>query len=395
MTDTTAYVVCTDLQTGDIPAHTSFQALPLYHTSASVLGLCVSLHAGAAYIISPHFSPSTFFASAAASRATMVQYIGEMCRYLLSTRPSAHDTQHKIRIAFGNGLRPDVWQQFKDRFSITEIAEFYGATEAVSATFVKSRNSFGRGIVGRTGVLLRAVSGRQSAIVAHDVETGEPYRDPKTGFCARVATGESGEMINAIDPANMGEKYAGYFGNEKASQSKILRDVFGKGDAWYRTGDLLRTDADGRTWFVDRIGDTFRWKAENVSTNEVAEVVSQHASVKEVNVYGIELPNHDGRAGCAAIILADSEPGTAVLRDLATHNRKRLPKFAVPLFLRVVKSMEVTGTNKYTKHGLRTEGVDPAKTGQDKVFWLPPGKESYEEFGKKDWERIVGGSVKL
>jgi acyl-CoA synthetase (AMP-forming)/AMP-acid ligase II len=374
-----------------------YTAMPLYHSSASILNISVVLHAGATTVLSNHFSPRTFFASATASKATMMQYIGEMCRYLLSTPPSPFDQSHTIRIAFGNGLRPDVWQNFKNRFAITEIAEFYSATEAVGGSFIKSKNNFGLGAVGRSGTMLHLLMGSETALVKHDVETGEPFRSPTTNFCQRVTDEmESGEYINALDPKNIREKFVGYHGdsNQKASDSKILRDVFAKGDAWYRTGDLLRKDSEGRLFFVDRIGDTYRWKSENVSTNEVAEALSTSPHITEINVYGVALPNHDGRAGCAAIMLA-SAPTPQVLHEIAAHARARLPKFAVPLFLRVVEAFEVTGTAKYTKHGLREQGVDVGKIGKDKMFWLPPGANAYTEFGKREWEGLVGGGVKL
>jgi acyl-CoA synthetase (AMP-forming)/AMP-acid ligase II len=368
--------------------------MPLYHSSATILNISVVLHAGATTVLSHHFSPKTFFASVTASNATMMQYIGEMCRYLLSTPPSAFDQSHKIRLAFGNGLRPDVWQKFKERFNILEIAEFYSATEAVGGTFIKSKNNYGLGAVGRAGTTLQLLMGNQSAIVKHDVETGEPYRNPTSGLCEKVAAGESGEYINALDPNNIRDKYVGYYGNQKASDSKILRDVFVKGDAWYRSGDLLRKDTEGRIFFVDRIGDTYRWKSENVSTNEVAEALSTSPHIDEINVYGVALPNHDGRAGCAAVMLK-STPSAQTLREIAQHAREKMPKFAIPLFLRVVKEFEVTGTAKYTKHGLREQGVDPGKVGEDGLFWLPVGADAYEEFGKRDWDNVVGGGVKL
>ncbi|THW60096.1 acetyl-CoA synthetase-like protein [Aureobasidium pullulans] len=370
-----------------------YTAMPLYHSSASILNISVVLHAGATTILSHHFSPRTFFASATASKATMMQYIGEMCRYLLSTPPSPFDKSHTIRMAFGNGLRPDVWQKFKERFNILEIAEFYSATEAVGGSFIKSKNNFGLGAVGRAGTTLQTLMGSQTAIVKHDVETGEPYRN-SSNLCERVNPGESGEYINALDPNNISDKYVGYYGNQKASDSKILRDVFKAGDAWYRSGDLLRKDTQGRLFFVDRIGDTYRWKSENVSTNEVAEALSTSPHIEEINVYGVALPNHDGRAGCAAVMLK-SAPSSQVLKEIAAHAREKMPKFAIPLFLRVVREFEVTGTAKYTKHGLREQGVDPGKVGEDGLFWLPVGAEAYTEFGKRDWEGVVGGGVKL
>lgn len=376
------------------PNERYYTALPLYHSSASQLAVSVCLGTGTTCIISPHFSPSTFFASVAASRATTIQYIGEMCRYLISTPPSLYDTKHSVVRAFGNGLRPDVWQTFKDRFAIDEIYEFYGATESPASTFVYSRNSFGRGAIGRGGILSKLIRGNQSALVRHDVETGEPWRHPTTGLCAHVAVNEPGELLSALDPNDIGDKYHGYWGNEKASSSKILRDVFKKGDAYFRTGDLIRTDSEGRTFFVDRIGDTFRWKGENVSTSEVELALAGHLLIKEANVYGVQLPAHDGRAGCAAVTLAGT-PTEDTLTALAREMKIKLPKFAVPLFLRKVQTMEMTGTTKYTKNGLRTQGVDPGKVGSDRLYWLDPKSGSYKEFGQREWDAMVGGQIKL
>ena len=317
-----------------------------------------------------------------------------MCRYLISSPPSPFDKNHNIRLAFGNGIRPDVWPVFKSRFAIPEIIEFYGATESPSASFVKSRNSFHQGSIGRRGTLLQLMSRGVSQLVRHDVETGAPYRDPATGHCVCVPNGEVGELLMKLDPDAIKDSFAGYWRNTAASDSKIIRGAFGAGDAYFRTGDLMKRDGDGHTFFVDRIGDTFRWKGENVSTGEVEKVVSSHAGVEEVNVYGVELPGHDGRAGCAAVMLRE-EPGSKILDGVAGVAKKGLPKYAVPIFLRVVTSMETTGTNKYTKQGLRTQGVDPEKTGGDQVFWLSPQSGTYEKFGKKEWEGLVGGKTRL
>ncbi|KAF4552985.1 AMP-binding enzyme-like protein 10 [Elsinoe fawcettii] len=371
-----------------------YTALPLYHSSASMLGLGLVLASGTTLILSPHFSPRTFFASLTATRATSVQYIGEMCRYLLTSPPSPFDTAHSVQRFFGNGIRPDVWRRFKERFAIPQIAEFYGATESPASTFIKSRNLFGEGAIGRKGLLLSTLLGGQTILVKHDVETGEPLRSPATGLCLKAATNEPGELLGWLDPKDVKEKFAGYWGNKKATEGKILRDVLKKGDAWFRTGDLLRTDGEGRTFFVDRIGDTFRWKGENVSTSEVEKVMSQAAGVEEVNVYGVELPGHDGRAGCAAVVFRDGQEGWKVLRELGEVGRK-LPRFAQPLFLRRVRGMDTTGTTKYQKQGLRNQGVDPEKTRGDEVYWLEPGTGEYKLFGEREWKRIVGGQTRL
>lgn len=378
------------------PSDRFLTAMPLYHTSASVLGLCVALTACVPLIMLPKFSPRTFMQQAAETKATTIQYVGEMCRYLVSSPPSVYDKSHSVRLAFGNGLRPDVWQKFKDRFNIPTIAEFYGATEAPTASWNISHNDFTRGAIGQSGLLMRLLFSPTQAFVRHDHDTDAPFRDPRTSFCTQCAVNEPGEMIMKLDPANIADKFQGYHGNSKANSGKILRNVFAKDDAWYRSGDLLRRDSEGRTWFVDRIGDTFRWKGENVSTAEVSESLGRHPALREANVYGVSLPGHDGRAGCAAIVLADGKTLDAGLAsDLAAHARKTLPRYAVPIFLRLVQGFEVTGTMKQTKNVLRNEGVDPANMGGDKIFWLPPAGEAYVEFTKRDWEHMAGGSVKL
>lgn len=374
-----------------------FTAMPLYHSSASILGVCQALGSGCTVVVSPKFSPRTYMQQVAETRATIIQYIGEACRYLVTSAPSPYDQKHNVRLAFGNGMRPDVWQKFKTRFAIPEICEFYGATEAPGASVVYERNGFYRGAIGRSGAVTRLLFGGNSILIKHDLETDLPVRDRVTNFCVRCKRDEAGELIYPLDPANIKDKYNGYFGNEKASTGKILRDVFKKGDAYYRSGDLQRLDPEGRWWFVDRIGDTFRWKGENVSTAEVSEALGSHPAIAEANVYGVSLPNHDGRAGCAAIGLASGHELTASLRaELASLVRKRLPRYAVPLFLRLMKDeLEVTGTLKHQKVALRNEGVDPSKVGNDQMFWLQPGGQAYEGFGEREWQGIVGGQAKL
>ncbi|KAF2223843.1 hypothetical protein BDZ85DRAFT_319035 [Elsinoe ampelina] len=373
-----------------------YTALPLYHSSASMLGLGPVLASGTTLILSPHFSPRTFFPSLVATRATSVQYIGEMCRYLLTSPPTPFDTAHTVERFFGNGIRPDVWLPFKTRFAIPEIAEFYGATESPASTFIKSRNNFGEGAIGRRGLLVSLLTGNQSILVRHDVETGEPVRCPTTGLCVRCGADEPGELLGWVDPANIREKFAGYWGNEAASQGKILRDVLREGDAYFRTGDLIRTDKEGRSFFVDRVGDTFRWKGENVSTGEVEKVLAAAEGVAEVVVYGVQLPGHDGRAGCAAVLFkGDGEVGDVALDKLGAYVKERLPRFAWPLFLRRVRGLDTTGTSKYQKQGLRAQGVDPAKTGQDEVWWLEGGTGGYRRFGQGEWQAIVAGKTRL
>jgi acyl-CoA synthetase (AMP-forming)/AMP-acid ligase II len=297
-------------------------------------------------------------------------------------------------MAFGNGLRPDIWNRFKERFGIEAIAEFYTATEGTTGAWNYSRNEFSKGAIGRLGTLARLLTKSSTALVELDMETEQPWRDPKTGLCKRVKVGEPGELIYELDPNDIPAKFQGYWNNTKSTEDKILRDVLKKGDAWYRTGDLISTDSEGRSYFNDRIGDTFRWKAENVSTSEVSEALGNHSSVQEANVYGVSLPHHDGRAGCVAIVLAE-EPSERLLSDLARHAHERLPRFAVPLFLRMTSGsdMQMTGTNKQQKHVVRSQGVDPEKVGGDLLYWLKDG--AYVKFGKEEWGELNAGRVKL
>ncbi|GKZ34230.1 hypothetical protein AbraIFM66950_004415 [Aspergillus brasiliensis] len=388
-----------------------FTCMPLYHSSAAILGVMPCLFTGSALIIGRKFSARNFWREARETDATIVQYVGETMRYLLAVPPTIDpvtgenlDKKHKVRLALGNGLRPDIWNRVKERFNIPTIAEFYASTEGPGGLFNISSNDFTAGAVGRSGFITSLIIGRGVAIVDIDQETQQPWRDPKSGFCKKVPRGEPGELLYALNPQDPGESYVGYYKNNKATDGKILRDVFRKGDAYYRSGDLIRWDKDGRWYFSDRLGDTFRWKSENVSTSEVAEVLGVHPEVHEANVYGVALPNHDGRAGCAALVLqqqAQAEDQTVVippsgesLNSLAAHVLKNLPRFAAPQFLRVMAEMQATGNNKQQKHTLRTQGVDPALVpASDWMYWLQGNQ--YVPFESKDWNRLQAGQAKL
>lgn len=386
--------------------------MPLYHSAASILGFITTLTAGATIGLGRKFSNKTFWPEVRACKATVIHYVGETCRYLIAAPPQIDpvtgenlDTKNDVRMAFGNGLRPDVWNTFKERFGITAIAEVYAATEGAAGSWNYSLNDFSKGAIGRFGFFGNLLVGKGAAVVELDHITDLPSRDPKTGFCTRVPVGEPGELLYALDPQNPSANFQGYFNNPTASNSKILRNVLTKGDAWFRTGDMVRVDHEHRTYFHDRIGDTFRWKAENVSTNDVSEALGAHPAVHEANVYGVELPHHDGRAGCVALHLAE-QPTPHLMTSVAQHAMSTLPRFAVPLFVRIEAGAGAveeddalgplgnrTGTNKQQKHILRAQGVDPEKAGDDQLFWLRNG--SYVPFGKADWTELKGGRVKL
>lgn len=376
--------------------------MPLYHSAASILSFITTVQAGSTQALGRKFSTKTFWKEVRETKATGIQYVGETLRYLLAAEPEYDpktgeclDKQHNVKAAFGNGLRPDIWNKFKERFGIETIVEFYAATEGSLGIWNISSNDHGAGAVGRNGWLLKALAGERLAVVEVDWETETPYRDPKTGFCKVVEPKQPGEMLFKLPPEELESRFQGYYNNPEATKSKVMRDVFVKGDAWFRTGDLTSSN-DGLMYFNDRLGDTFRWKSENVSTTEVSEAVGLHPSVREANVYGVQLPHHDGRAGCVAISF-DKKPGSDTLKSLAAHVRSALPKYAVPLFLRVVPGVggsQVTGTNKQQKHHLRKAGVKPGalKDGAE-LFWLK--NDTYVPFGDKDWSELQGGRVKL
>lgn len=394
--------------------------MPLYHSSGAILCLANALLSGSTVALGAKFSTRTFWSEVRRHNATMIQYVGETLRYLLAAPVEIDpatgqtlDKQHRVRVALGNGLRPDVWNKFKERFGVEYIAEFYGSTEGNFATFNLSRNDFGMGAVGRNGWIYSAVVGAGTALVEVDFTTDLPYRDPTTGFCRAAPPGEPGEFLFKLPEKDLEKRFQGYYGDRAATNKKILRDVFKKGDSWFRTGDVMRWDAEGRIYFHDRIGDTFRWKSENVSTAEVSQALGLHPAVHEANVYGVQLPHHDGRAGCAAVVLSgninnnnnnsssgsngssSTTPSEELLMSLSEHVRKALPRYAAPIFLRITRpgKMQTTGTNKQQKHDLRADGVDPAKMGGDKLYWLKDGK--YVPFTKKDWHALNGGKVRL
>ncbi|KAI1182697.1 acetyl-CoA synthetase-like protein [Nemania serpens] len=385
---------------GTKPSDVLYTPMPLYHSSAVVLGFFQCFESEATFAVGRKFSTKTFWKDVRRHKATMIQYVGETCRYLMAANPEVDpttgedlDKKHNVRIALGNGLRPDVWAKFQERFGIQGVAEFYAATEGFGGTWNYSRNEFSRGAIGRNGWLYEVVMRNKLAIVARDHETDAPYRDPRTGFCLAVPRGEVGELLLAL-PEDTTRAFQGYYNNPTATNSKIIGNVFKKGDAYFRSGDLICWDLQGRMYFHDRIGDTFRWKSENVATTEVSATMGLHPAIEGANVYGVQLPHHDGRAGCAAITLSVT-PDEKLLRSLAEHARAKLPKYAVPIFLRLGKGTlaAITGTNKQQKHNLRVEGINPTKVGDDELYWLKG--DTYVRFGKEEWDQISGGQIKL
>jgi fatty-acyl-CoA synthase len=358
-----------------------YVSLPLYHATGGLCAMGAALLNGGSVVLKKRFSASHFWGDVAAEGCTMFVYIGELCRYLANQPPSEDETRHKIRLAFGNGLRPDLWPVMKQRFRIPEILEFYGATEGNVSMF----NFDGReGAIGRAPKWLR--SRFNIRLVQFDVETETPIRGTN-GFCIEAGPGQIGECIGKIGGDARAE-YSGYV-DKAASEKKVLRDVFEKGDAWFATGDLMKQDADGYFYFVDRIGDTFRWKGENVSTGEVAERLQAAPGVHEANVYGVAVQGAEGRAGMAALVVG---PGFDI-KAFGAHIAQDLPSYAQPLFVRVLPAMETTGTFKQRKMDLIADGYDPAKIKGPLYFHDP--KRGYIKLTKAVHDRIVGGLAKI
>jgi fatty-acyl-CoA synthase len=374
----TGFAVGSDLTAGDC----SYVALPLYHSAGGVAAAGAALVAGTTVALARRFSASRFWSDCVRHDATVFQYIGELCRYLLATPPHPDDTRHRIRVAVGNGLRADVWTPFVERFRIPQIVEFYGATEG-NISLVNTRGKIGA--VGRVPRALRKLYGTR--IVRFDVEREEIVRGPD-GRCIECAPGQTGELLGKIQQSGI-VRFEGY-SDAAATAKKVVRDVFEKGDAYFRTGDLLRSDAAGFYYFVDRIGDTFRWKGENVATGEVAEVLATFPGVREANVYGVKVPNNEGRAGMAALV-ADA---ALDLAGLWAHVEKNLAAYARPLFLRFQPELEVTGTLKHRKVALAEEGFDPARVS-DPLWFADAARGRYVPLDAALFGRIGSGEARV
>jgi fatty-acyl-CoA synthase len=362
-----------------------YDCLPLYHTAGGVLATGALLVRGGSVVIRDKFSAREFWDDVVRWDCTCFQYIGELCRYLINSPPNPNERAHRLRLACGNGLRPDVWPEFKKRFRIPQIIEFYAATEGNVSLF----NFDGKeGAVGRLPWWIAARF--PTKIVRFDVELQQPVRD-RRGFCIECAVDEPGEVIGKImkDASRPGQRFEGY-ASEAETGKKILRDVFEKGDLWFRTGDLMRKDKNGYFYFIDRIGDTFRWKGENVSTTEVEEALGQFDGILEANVYGVRIPGHDGRAGMAGIVAQDNLNLTA----LHDHLAQRLPEYARPVFLRLRQDNDVTSTFKQKKISVVKDGFDPSRT-LDPIYFNDPQRKAFVRVDAPLYEQINAGQIRL
>ena len=362
------------------PDDRMYDCLPLYHSVGGVVAPGSVLLGGGSVVIREKFSASRFWADVTGTGATLFQYIGELCRYLTLAAPDPAERRHRLRLCTGNGMRPEVWEAFQDRFAIPRILEFYAATEGTLSLY----NVEGKvGAVGRVPSFMARRS--PALIVRHDAATGLPARDAR-GRCIPAEFGEAGELLGRLsDKAEY--TFEGYTSAEESAR-KVLRDVLEPGDAWMRTGDLMRRDAQGFFFFVDRIGDTFRWKGENVATTEVAEALHRVAGVREANVYGVAVPGAEGRAGMAALVVGPGFDLAHLHAEMAT----RLPAYARPLFLRLSPELGHTETFKQKKVALAEDGFDPDRA-DDPLYIDRNG--AYRRIDATLYAEIAGGTLRL
>lgn len=368
------------------PEDRLYNPLPLYHTTALIVGFGAILWAGGSMVIRRKFSASRFWEEIREHDCNSFVYIGEMCRYLINQPKRPDDADNPVTKIIGNGLRPDIWMEFKQRFDIDRVCEIYGASEGNSG-FV---NAFNKDKTIGFGVT-------PHILVQYDSDKEEIVRGPD-GFCVKVEKGEPGLLLNEISDQ---ARYDGYTDPE-ASEKKLVRDVLKKGDLYFNTGDLIKQIDVGFAFgrphyqFVDRTGDTFRWKGENSSTNEVGEVINQFGQVQTANVFGVEIPNTDGKAGMAALTFDPEQVSSDADIDwegLTRHIDENLPSYARPIFIRVQREQPTTSTFKLQKNDLRKEAYHLDKVGDDPIYVRKPGADRYERLDQAFHDQIMAGDA--
>nr|XP_023687699.1 long-chain fatty acid transport protein 4 [Paramormyrops kingsleyae] len=361
-----------------------YDCLPLYHSAGNIVGVGQCLIHGMTVVIKRKFSASRFWDDCIKYKCTIVQYIGEICRYLLNQPVRDAERQHCVRMALGNGLRLSIWMEFMTRFSVPQIAEFYGATEC-NCSLGNFNNK-----VGACGFNSRILPGVYPIrLVKVDEDTMELVRGPD-GVCIPCNPGEPGQLVGRIIQNDPLRRFDGYV-NQTATNKKIAHDVFKKGDSAYLSGDVLVMDKYGHMFFKDRTGDTFRWKGENVSTTEVEGTLSRLLDMKDVVVYGVEIPRSEGKAGMAAI--ADPSHETD-LEKFAQELERVLPAYARPVFLRFLREVDKTGTYKFQKSDMRRDGYNP-QVMSDKLYFLDVTRGRYVELTTEVYRNIISGQQKV
>ncbi|MCJ8733002.1 hypothetical protein PDJAM_G00218010 [Pangasius djambal] len=357
--------------------------LPLYHAAGLIIGLNGAIERGITVVLRRKFSVSQFWNDCRKYNVTVIQYIGEIMRYLCNTPERETDRQHKVRMAIGNGLRVDVWQEFQRRFGVRNIKEFYAASDG-NIGFLNYTGKVGA--VGKVNFLHRKLS--VHALIQYDPEIEGPVRDSR-GRCVPVPTGETGLLVCKITENT---PFEGYARNPEQTEKKMLRNVFEDGDVYVNSGDLMRMDHQDFIYFQDRVGDTFRWKGENVATTEVADIISVLDFVEDVSVYGVEVPGHEGRVGMAALTLKENREFDC--KKAFNHVANFLPAYARPRFIRILRSMELTGTFKQVKTSLMKDGFDPEKVTPP-IYFLQESSKSYVPLTHTHYNAIVSGEIRF
>uniref|UniRef100_A0A0A1XF85 long-chain-fatty-acid--CoA ligase n=1 Tax=Zeugodacus cucurbitae TaxID=28588 RepID=A0A0A1XF85_ZEUCU len=360
-----------------------YNALPLYHTAGGIIGVGNALLHGCTVVLRTKFSASNFWKDCVKYNCTVAQYIGELCRYLLSTSPKPEDTQHQLRLMYGNGLRPQIWSQFVSRFNIPHIGEVYGSTEG-NSNLANVTNQVGAvGFVPLIGRYFYPVQ-----IIKCDEETGEPIRN-ESGFCQRCSPGETGLLVGKVNPKRAVTAFNGY-ADKEASEKKLLRNVYSVGDLFFNSGDMVVMDILGYFYFKDRTGDTFRWRGENVATQEVEANITNVIGLKDCVVYGVEIPYVEGKAGMAAIVDPDRKVD---LQHLSAGVRGSLPAYARPLFVRLMNDIPRTATFKLKKIELSREAFDIRRI-KDPIYYL--NKDGiYRLLSEEHFEDLMQGKAGL
>uniref|UniRef100_A0A8C1KKT2 long-chain-fatty-acid--CoA ligase n=1 Tax=Cyprinus carpio TaxID=7962 RepID=A0A8C1KKT2_CYPCA len=366
------------------PDDVVYCCLPLYHSAGNIVGVGQCLLHGLTVVIRRKFSASRFWDDCVKYNCTVVQYIGEICRYLLSQPVRPSESRHQVRVAMGNGLRPNVWEDFMKRFNIKRIGEFYGATEC-NCSLANMDNKVGA--CGFNSVILPSVY--PIRLLRADEDTMELIRDSQ-GLCVPCKPGEPGIIVGRINPHDPLRRFDGY-ANQEATNKKISHNVFKKGDSVYVSGDLMVMDEFGYVYFRDRGGDTFRWRGENVSTTEVEGILSSLLKHTDVAVYGVSVPGVEGKAGMAAIVdVTNYFNCETFLRDV----QNALPSYARPIFLRLSPEVDKTGTFKIQKTRLQKEGFDPQQT-TDQLYFLNSRLGRYESLTEELYSAIMQGKLSL
>ncbi len=364
-----------------IPEDIQYFCLPLYHNSGINIAWPTTLMHGGTFAMRRKFSATAFWDDVRKYNASIFIYIGELCRYLNNQPAMENDSDNPLKYILGNGMRGDYWVDFQERFSIKKIIEVYGATEGVGAlTNLKGVP----GMIGR----LKAAGIRMGIVVKYDVDTDEIIRDSK-GFVVRCKPGETGMFLASINSTN---PFSGYKNNKDATRSKVLENVLKKGDRYFVSGDLFTLHKNEYVSFVDRLGDTFKWKGEVVATNEVADVLNRFGGIEDSNVYGVLVNDTEGRAGMAALtMIKDSKMDWKEFSDYVVEN---LPVYARPYFVRIRKEKDATSSFKQIKNALQEEGFNPAGI-KDPLYFLKPDKNRYMRLNKKIYDEIQTGTYRF